>query len=252
METGSRLTIPQLSYQVIHRSVLKWLLGLNPRSLPAPLWLVAHYLAGLLWVSGAATCVAMAAAATVSHDALRRLLIGEPLVALVRMIALTMINRGAGYLVLDDVTLDKTGEKMSPSTIRRRDRATLGRRAPAMVTLRVTGPRRPGIARVSGTSGNEVDDIAPDCQPSNRSKCSIFTHKPNSRNSPMNANSADLDQDSAAVPAQESAAADPRRGAGLLTGRLISRRPGVACNRLPTWPGSLPAARGPPGSPFRS
>jgi len=113
METASRLTIPQLSYQVIHRSVLKWLLGLNPRSLPAPLWLVAHYLAGLLWVSGAATCAAMAAAATVSHDALRRLLIGAPLVALVRMIALTMVNRGAGYLVLDDVTLDKTGEKMA-------------------------------------------------------------------------------------------------------------------------------------------
>lgn len=112
METASRLTIPQLSYQVIHRSVLKWLLGLNPRSLPAPLWLVAHYLAGLLWVGGAATCVSMAAAATVSHDALNRLLIGGPLGALVRMIALTMVNRGVGYLVLDDVTLDKTGEKI--------------------------------------------------------------------------------------------------------------------------------------------
>lgn len=113
METASRLTIPQLSYQVIHRAVLKWLLGLNPRSLPVPLWLVAHYLAGLLWVTGAATCAAMAAAATVSHDALRRLLIGDPLVALVRMIALTMVNRGTGYLVLDDVTLDKTGDKMA-------------------------------------------------------------------------------------------------------------------------------------------
>ena len=109
METASRLTIPQLSYQVIHRSVLKWLLGLNPRSLPAPLWLVAHYLAGLLWVGGAATCVSMAAAATVSHDALNRLLIGGPLGALVRMIAVTMVNRGAGYLVIDDVTLDVNG-----------------------------------------------------------------------------------------------------------------------------------------------
>ncbi len=47
----------QLSYQVLYRSFLKWLLGLNPRGLLVPLWLVAAYMDGLLWVGGAATRV---------------------------------------------------------------------------------------------------------------------------------------------------------------------------------------------------
>jgi hypothetical protein len=112
METASHLTIPQLSYQILYRAVLKWLLGLNPRSSQAPLRLVAAYLAGLLWVGGAATCLAMAAAATVSHDALRRLLIGPVLGGLTQMVALTMVNREAGWLVIDDVVQDKTGPKI--------------------------------------------------------------------------------------------------------------------------------------------
>ena len=112
METASHLTIPQLSYQVCYRSVRKWLLGVNPRGLPVPQLLVAAYLAGLLWVSGAATCVAMAAAAAVSHDALRRLLIGQPLGGLLQMVALTMVNREIGWLAIDDNGQDKTGPKI--------------------------------------------------------------------------------------------------------------------------------------------
>ncbi len=112
METASHLTIPQLSYQILYRAVLKWLLGQNPRNLQAPFWLVAAYLAGLLWVGGAATCLAMAAAAAVSHDALRRLLIGPVLGGLTQMVALTMVNRGTGWLAIDDVVQDKTGPKI--------------------------------------------------------------------------------------------------------------------------------------------
>lgn len=87
MENASPLTIPQLSYQLLYRSVLKWLLGLNPRGSQAPMYLVAAYLAGILWVGGNAGCLAMAACSSVSHDALRRLLIGPLLAALTQMVA---------------------------------------------------------------------------------------------------------------------------------------------------------------------
>ncbi len=112
MENATAPTIPQLSYKLLYRSVFKWLLGTNTRGLRAPIHLVAAYLAGLLWVSGAATCLAMAAAAAVSHDALRKLLIGPALGGLTQMVAITMVNREVGWLAIDDVVADKTGPRM--------------------------------------------------------------------------------------------------------------------------------------------
>ena len=105
-------TIPQLSYRALYRSASKWLLGLNPRGLQVLMYPIAAFVAGLLWVNGPATCVALAAGGAYTHDALNRLLKGTRLGALVQMIALTMVDREAGYLVIDDVTLDKAGEKM--------------------------------------------------------------------------------------------------------------------------------------------
>lgn len=112
MKNAPTLTIPRLSYLLLYRSTLKWLLGMNPRGLLVPTRLVAAYLAGLLWVGGAATCVAMAAGAAISHDAMRRLLIGPALGGVAQMIALTMVNREVGWLAIDDVVLDKTGPKI--------------------------------------------------------------------------------------------------------------------------------------------
>ena len=112
MKNAPSLTIPRLSYLLLYRSVLKWLLGLNTRGLHVPKTLVAAYLAGLLWVGGTASCLAMAAGAAVSHDALRRLLIGPALSGLMQMIALTMVNREVGWLAIDDVVQDKTGPKI--------------------------------------------------------------------------------------------------------------------------------------------
>lgn len=113
MENASSLTIPQFGYQVLYQAIQKWLLGLNPRRIPLYLPLVAAYLAGVLWTRGAATCVAMAAGGAFSHDALNRLLIGPCLRGLMQMAALTMVNRLGGYLVIDDIVLDKEGPKIA-------------------------------------------------------------------------------------------------------------------------------------------
>lgn len=113
MENAPSLTIPQLGYQVLHQAVQKWLQGLNPRRIPLFLPLVAAYLAGVLWTRGAATCKAMAAGGVFSHDALNRLLIGPSLRGLLQMAALTMVDRTKGYLVIDDIVLDKEGPKIA-------------------------------------------------------------------------------------------------------------------------------------------
>lgn len=112
MENASYSTIPQLSYRLLHQQVLSWLSGLNPRRIQACLPLVAGFLAGLLWVRGAVTCTAIAAGGAFSHDALNRLLIGPALRGWLQMSALTMVNRLGGYLVFDDVVLDKTGRRI--------------------------------------------------------------------------------------------------------------------------------------------
>ncbi|MNL06263.1 Transposase DDE domain protein [compost metagenome] len=112
MENASLSNIPQLSYRLLHQQVLQWLSGLNPRRVQACLPLVAAFMAGLLWVRGAVTCTAIAAGGAFSHDALNRLLIGPALQGWLQMAALTMVNRMGGYLVIDDVVLDKTGRKI--------------------------------------------------------------------------------------------------------------------------------------------
>lgn len=113
MENASLLTVPQLGYLSLYQAVRTWLLGLNPRRIQAFLPLVAAFVAGVLWSRGPATCKAIAAGGAFSHDALRRLLIGAPLRALLQMAALTMVRRDTGYLVIDDVVLDKVGSKMA-------------------------------------------------------------------------------------------------------------------------------------------
>lgn len=113
MENASLITIPQLSYRSLYQAVQTWLLGLNPRRIQAHLPLVAAFLAGVLWVRGAATCMAMSAGGVFSHDALNRLLIGHSLRGLLQMAALTMVKRTNGYLVIDDVARDKDGPKIA-------------------------------------------------------------------------------------------------------------------------------------------
>lgn len=112
MENASLLTIPQLAYQGLYRAVHTWLLGLNTRRIPVHLQLVAAFLAGVLWTRGAATCKAIAQGGAFSHDALNRLLIGPALRGVLQMAALTRVDRTTGYLVIDDVVLDKVGDKI--------------------------------------------------------------------------------------------------------------------------------------------
>lgn len=112
MENAPSSTIPQLSYRLLHQQLCQWLSGLNPRRVQASLPLVAAFLAGLLWVRGAVTCTAIAAGGAFSHDALNRLLIGPALRGWLQMAGLTMVNRLGGYLVFDDVVLDKTGRRI--------------------------------------------------------------------------------------------------------------------------------------------
>ena len=109
MENASLLTIPQLSYRQLHEAVQDWLLGLNPRSVWIYIPLIAAFVAGVLWTRGAATCSAIAMGGLFSHDALNRLLIGPSLRALLQLVALTMVDKLSGYLVVDDVVLDKSG-----------------------------------------------------------------------------------------------------------------------------------------------
>ena len=109
MENASLLTIPQLSYRQLHAAVQDWLLGLNPRSVWIHIPLIAAFVAGVLWTRGPATCSAIAMGGLFSHDALNRLLIGPSLRALLQLVALTMVDKLSGYLVVDDVVLDKSG-----------------------------------------------------------------------------------------------------------------------------------------------
>lgn len=110
MENALLHTIPQLPYHVLDRLILRWLSTLNRRHLQASLSLVAAYVAGLLWVRGAATCTAIAAGGRYAHDAFNRLLIGPCLRSLLQMVALSLVDRQTGYLIVDIVLLDKEGK----------------------------------------------------------------------------------------------------------------------------------------------
>jgi len=112
MENALLPSIPQLPYHTLYRLILSWLLTLNRRHLRVSLSLVAAYVAGLLWVRGAATCTAIAVGGRFTHDALNRLLIGPCLRGLLQMVALSLIDRRTGYLIIDDVLLDKEGKLM--------------------------------------------------------------------------------------------------------------------------------------------
>ena len=113
MENALLHTIPQLPYHVLYHLVLRWLSTLNRRHLKAALPLASAYVAGLVWVRGAATCNAIAAGGRASHDALNRLLIGPCLLGLLQLVALSLVDRYSGYLILDVVLLDKTGKHMA-------------------------------------------------------------------------------------------------------------------------------------------
>ena len=112
MKNALPSTVPQLSFALLYREVLTWLLGLNPRRVQVPLTAVAAFMAGVLWTRNAATCAAIAMGGAFSHDALNRLLIGSSLRSLLQMVALTMVKRITGYLVIDDVVIEKSGKKI--------------------------------------------------------------------------------------------------------------------------------------------
>jgi len=103
-------TIPQLSASILYQAVLSWLLGLNTRRIQVHLPLVAAFIAGLLCLGNKASCTSMAAGMTFSHDAFTRLLRGASLRALQQMVALTLVKRGGGYLVIDDIVNEKYGK----------------------------------------------------------------------------------------------------------------------------------------------
>lgn len=109
VENATLLTIPQLSYRQLYAAVHDWLLGLNPRNVMVYLPLIAGFVAGVLWTRGPATCSAISKGGLFSHDALNRLLTGQSLRALLQLVALTMVDKLSGYLVVDDVVLDKSG-----------------------------------------------------------------------------------------------------------------------------------------------
>lgn len=112
MKNATLSTVPQLSFALLYREVLTWLLGANPRRITAPLPLVAAFMTGVLWTRNAATCTAIAMGGVFSHDALNRLLVGTALRGLLQMVALTMVKRLTGYLVIDDVVIEKTGKRI--------------------------------------------------------------------------------------------------------------------------------------------
>jgi hypothetical protein len=102
-------SIAQLTYRSIHMAVLTWILGANPRAVTIRHHLVAAFVAGLLWFRGHATCTAISRGGEASHDALNRLLTGSALRAFLQILALSLVDRRKGYLVIDDVVIGKTG-----------------------------------------------------------------------------------------------------------------------------------------------
>jgi hypothetical protein len=94
-------------------AVLTWILGANPRAVTIRHHLVAAFVAGLLWFRGHATCATISRGGEASHDALNRLLSGPALRGFLQILALRLVDRRKGYLVIDDVVIGKTGRVIS-------------------------------------------------------------------------------------------------------------------------------------------
>lgn len=72
-------TIAQLPYQLTFRAAETWLADSNRRHMPDCRSRIAAYIAGVLVTPKAATATAVAEGGAYSHDAMRRLLIGDSL-----------------------------------------------------------------------------------------------------------------------------------------------------------------------------
>jgi putative transposase len=102
-------SIQQLTYRSLYLAVLTWILGANPRAVTIRYHVVAAFIAGLLWFRGHATCAAISRGGEASHDALNRLLSGPALRSFLQILALSLVDRRRGYLVIDDVVIGKSG-----------------------------------------------------------------------------------------------------------------------------------------------
>lgn len=109
MQNAVTTSIAQLTYRSLYLAVLTWILGANPRAVTVRYQVVAAFVAGLLWFRGHATCAAISRGGEASHDALNRLLTGSALRGFLQILALSLVDRRKGYLVIDDVVIGKTG-----------------------------------------------------------------------------------------------------------------------------------------------
>lgn len=109
MQNAVPITVAQLTYQSLYQAVLTWMIGVNPRAVSIRYGLVAAFIAGLLWFRGKATCTIIGQGGAFSHDALNRLLVGGPLRSFLQVLALSLVDKSKGYLVLDDIVIAKTG-----------------------------------------------------------------------------------------------------------------------------------------------
>lgn len=113
MQNAVSITIAQLTYRSLYLAVLTWILGANSRAMTIRYRLVAAFIAGLLWFRGSATCAAISRGGEASHDALNRLLTGSSLRSFLQILALSLVDRRKGYLVIDDVVIGKEGPKIA-------------------------------------------------------------------------------------------------------------------------------------------
>lgn len=113
MQNAVSITIAQLTYRSLYSVILTWILGVNSRAVTVRYHLVAAFIAGLLWFRGTATCTAIERGGVASHDALNRLLTGSSLRSFLQILALGLVDRRRGYLVIDDVVIGKEGPKIA-------------------------------------------------------------------------------------------------------------------------------------------
>jgi hypothetical protein len=103
-------TIAEIGFRSLYLSLLTWLLGVNSRAFNVPQRLLAAFLAGIMTVRGSVSSLAISKIAPFSHDALNRLVTGEPLRAFLQMLALSFIDKTKGKLVIDDTVMPKLGK----------------------------------------------------------------------------------------------------------------------------------------------
>jgi putative transposase len=113
VQNAVSITIAQLTYRSLYLAILTWILGVNSRAVTIRYRLVAAFIAGLLWFRGSATCAAISRGGEASHDALNRLLTGSSLRSFLQILALSLVDRRRGYLVIDDVVIGKVGPKIA-------------------------------------------------------------------------------------------------------------------------------------------